>query len=668
MRKFSCFAVFLAALAIVFSTPALARVELDAASLQTWADDVFGRALEERRFSGLGLVAVQDGRVVTTLTYGFEKWGAQIPIDPSRTQFRIGSASKTFTGTAIAQLWDRGEIESLDDPANRYLTRMQLPDWNGQEITVWDLLTHRGGFEDRLAGIATVEEVAVPVDGAIAEALMPNPVAPPGDRSVYCNYCTSVLGAMVEDITGQTLHDFLEANVFEPLGMTNTILGYNHEPTPDVGIPEIFYPNGENEPLRYVGIHPFISPAGNIHATLDDMARYMLAHLDAGRTATNPIMSPEAFDTMHAFKTRNLPSVSGFGMKFMVHDWNGERVVEHGGGWPGYFTSMTLFPNSDAAVFVSVFAGDAPADLWAMLLNALGFENRMTHKEGVPNEASLQTFRLHDMVLTELLGPYSREPAEPGADWPPLEEFVGLYRGERRDQTTATRLTDLLVGSSFKVELHEDGGLKIDGRGPYQQVEPDVFWYPDAIEGDFADHPGTYLYAFMRDDNGQITHLTGEISINPATPISAFESPEMAMQMMLLIILLCMIGLTALLWQLRGRGSKGLNLTIAGLGVCAIAMVVTMMDVLGPGRGYGPMPDLFLGYSGELVMLLVFTNLFAILALVAGFLTLRRWLERGWGSGFVSWVYRLQISLTTIAALAAIPFLWMHGGIGFTLP
>ncbi len=164
---------------MISSGPTWARLELDDASIRQWADDVFGRALEDHRFSGLGFVAVQDGKVVSTLTYGYEKWAGKVPIDPARTQFRIGSDSKTFTGTAVAQLYDRGLIASLDDSANSYLERVELPNWNGQEITIWNLLTHRAGFEEMGKGIASDEDISVPVSSEIAQWLMPQLVRPP---------------------------------------------------------------------------------------------------------------------------------------------------------------------------------------------------------------------------------------------------------------------------------------------------------------------------------------------------------------------------------------------------------------------------------------------------------------------------------------------------------
>jgi CubicO group peptidase (beta-lactamase class C family) len=655
------------------SSTAFAGLELDRNELKAWADDVFGRALEDHRFSGLGLIAVQDGEIVSTLTYGYEKWSRKIPIDPARTQFRIGSDSKTFTATAVAQLVDRGLIDSLDDPANKYLERLQLPEWRGQAISIWDLLTHRAGFEVMGKGIASDQKVEVPVSAEIANELMPELVRPPGSRSVYCNYCTSLLGAMVEDITGQTLHSYLSENVFRPLGMTNTILGYDHHPTKDVGIAEIFFPNGDNEPLVHSGIHPFIAPAGNIYSPLNDMARYMMAHLDAGRSMSGSLMSPAMFRTMHTLKTRNHPAVSGFGMKFMVHEWNDETIVEHGGGWPGYYTSMTLFPESNAGVFISVFAAAPPTDLWAMLANRIGIENRLTPREGVTVKTPLATFNLHDMVLTHLLGDFTAEMNGGNARAPGnLDQYVGLYRGERRNHTTAVRLASLIQDETTRVALHKGGGLEINGRGPYIQVRPDVFWMARATGGEYAPHPGTYLYAFMRDNANQISHITSEISINPAEPISFIESPEMAFKVLLVSLLLSFTGIAAIFWALGGKGTARLNLITTAQAITALAIIWAYMELLGPGFSDNPMPDIALGRTDELLTLLVFTNLYVALALWLLFLIPATWRKDGSGrsewNGAGAWIYRGQMTMITVCGIAAIPFLWMHGGLGFILP
>jgi len=668
-RLHSGLIIVVVSLCLIIPGMATARLELDESSLRSWADDVFGRALDDQRFSGLGLIAVQDGKVVATLTYGYAKWDERQAIDPAQTQFLIGSTTKTFTATAVAQLLDRGVIVSLDDPANRYLKRIQLPNWQGTEISLWDLLTHRAGFEDLGKSIAADEDIPVPISGAVIEDMMPRLIGPPDSMSVYCNFCTSLLGAVVEDLTGQTLNDYLGKNVFGPLGMDNTILQYSHLRTSDAGIAQVFYPNGDSEPLGHVGIHPFIAPAGNIYSTLDDMARFMIAHIDAGKTSDNPLMTPQTFQIMHTVKSRNHYAVAGIGMNFIVYDWNGERVLDHPGGWPGYGTSMTLFPDSNAGVFIGIFGASPPTDYWEVLANKLGLNDRLTRREpGAPGLPLIQ-FNLHDMVLSRLLGDFDYMPGgEHQFEMQDPKEFVGLYFNDRRNYTTASRLLDLHTGHSTRVETHPQGGLEINGRGPYRQVDRDVFLMSDAVGGEYAPYPLSYLYAFIRNSDDRITHATIHASIDPAARIPAWAAPEFAFSLLRLIAMIAISGFAVIFWT-RGRAkSAGITITYVSLASVALAMAISFVNFVGPGRGNSAMNELALGRTGELLTLLIFTNLFAAFAVGACYWAAKLWLTRHWAAGVANQLFRLHMTLVALASIAAIPLLWLHGGIGFALP
>jgi len=94
-------------------------VEMTPATVEAWADALFAKAQEGKRYSGAVVSFVQDGEIAFSKGYGYADYVAGTPVDPAATTFRIGSITKTFTATAIAQLIDRGMIGSLDDAANQ---------------------------------------------------------------------------------------------------------------------------------------------------------------------------------------------------------------------------------------------------------------------------------------------------------------------------------------------------------------------------------------------------------------------------------------------------------------------------------------------------------------------------------------------------------------------
>jgi CubicO group peptidase (beta-lactamase class C family) len=126
---------------------------------------------------------VRGGRLLFKKGYGFADLERKVDVDPGQTPFSLGSITKCFTATAIAQLLERGVIHSLDDPANRYLRRIQLPRKNDRDVTVRNLITHRGGIDESIHELATLIPVPVPITAAaIRERLPPIVRTPTGSR------------------------------------------------------------------------------------------------------------------------------------------------------------------------------------------------------------------------------------------------------------------------------------------------------------------------------------------------------------------------------------------------------------------------------------------------------------------------------------------------------
>ena len=114
------------AVVMLGSLGAIAHVNVTADEAEKWADEFFARGLEKYRFSGAGIVVTKGGQPILTKGYGFSDYAQKVPFDALNTRFRIGSNTKTMTGTAIAQLLARGAIKDLNDSANTYLKRFQL--------------------------------------------------------------------------------------------------------------------------------------------------------------------------------------------------------------------------------------------------------------------------------------------------------------------------------------------------------------------------------------------------------------------------------------------------------------------------------------------------------------------------------------------------------------
>ncbi len=468
------------------TSPAASVGQIDPLAIEQWADNTFGKVLAERRVSALAISVTNGDEVIFKKGYGYADWAQKKPVDPDTSQFRIGSLTKTFFGTAIAQLLERGQIESLDDPVNKYLKRVQLENPFGDEITIWDMLTHQGGLEP-VRTIWSDAETARPAPLLSASYIAehtPPVVRQPGTLSLYCNPCSATLGFMVEDITGQTLENYLRENIYQPLGMTHTTLTNALEAPPNIVTQYSFVDGQSPVELRYPAITPYISYAGDMNSTAADMAKWIKAHIMEGQGSGPALLQPETFKLMHTRKRGNHPDASGFGMQFFTYDYNGEPVIEHYGSIN--FRSMEIMMlDKKVGVFVTMGGGGEPgAD--ALTESAASLEP----VEG-PVLPQLSHSGVRAMVLEYFLGPL---PMSKDAEVD-VSQYVGTYHYIPANQSQEN------VGEGIIVKSSGDGGLIVDGRGVYYPSGPGTF----VLEGELPPEAGfrdSNRYVFAPAESG----------------------------------------------------------------------------------------------------------------------------------------------------------------------
>jgi CubicO group peptidase (beta-lactamase class C family) len=641
---------------------------LEAASLERWADTQFTTALAQKRYSGLVVAVVKQGELAWTKGYGYADWVKQTPVDPERTLFRIGSTSKVFAAMAVAQLMDRGQIASLDDPANKYLKRIQLPRAFGKDITLRHLLTHQAGFEDRAFGLGT--EVAVPLQASAEDIrrALPRIVREPGTLSVYSNFGTALLGTLIEDVSGQPLADYYTGNLFGPLGMQRSYLNYDLRPHADLGIPYAFRPEGTPQPVQYVPMRPFIAPAGGISATATDMAKFMIAHLQAGADGQSSVLSPEKFRLMHTRLAGNHPAVSGFGMVFILGSWNGHPIIEHGGGWPGFETIMMMFPREQLGVFISIMGGEPMIGLGELRRRSFGAAPP-AEKSGPPVGPHLSSTYVREALLTQLFGSYVPEDA--AAALPPgpasgYVEYAGTYWRERRSYTTLEAVFGLLNAGRDVAEVHSEaeGTLRIGHAAGFRSVAPDVFWN-DRAASTLADPESVQLFAFSTRP-GQPSTLAPQLSVDVWKRASAFWNPLAMGRSLPWIFLLTITGLACLAWPASDRierVTRWLPPLLLGL---LITVPLTLLS--GYAEGDGLPYALLMARPARFIGLAVLGNLIALIAIAMLLATWHAWRTRQWGAGPRAFARRVHYSVLTAGALALLVVLAFFNLVGWHLP
>jgi CubicO group peptidase (beta-lactamase class C family) len=408
----------------------------DPRALEVFTDGTMAGLFSAYRLVGATVAIVEDGEIVLAKGYGQANIASGKPVDPATTLFRPGSVSKLFTWTAIMQLVERGRID-LDTDVNRYLKRVRVPEAFGKPVTVRNLLTHSGGFEDGGLGFLfrDAPEKLQPLEQALIEH-MPRRVRPPttdfddGTRVAYSNWGTALAGQIVADVSGLDFDTYVDRNILAPLAMRHSSF---REPLPAPLKARMAtgytVRDGRFVPGNFEYIHSF-GPAGSLSASGTDMANFMIAHLALGRFGEARILSDATARKMQSNSLVPHPEVSAAALGFYETRINGHRTIGHGGATAFFKSDLVLIPEAGVGLYVSFNSPDgtrAARDL------KLAFMQRYFPHAGPP------------------LPRAASDPAE----------AVGTYRTLRRSYSLIDKA--LSAGNDIDVRALENGNLLIAG-------------------------------------------------------------------------------------------------------------------------------------------------------------------------------------------------------------
>ena len=231
-------------------------------------DNYLTKLSNEKNFSG-GLLIVKDGQKIFSKGYGWADKDKKIPFSPS-TLASIGSITKAFTATAILKLAEQNKL-SLDDQLKKYFPT--IPD-DKANITIHQLLIHSSGFHEFL------KQDGGDYEKLNTEEFLKRAFAEPlafksGEKAVYTNVGFSILGLIIEQVSGLDYEQFLKKNLFEPIGIKN--IGYRY-PVAASDTIAIGYQNGKiwgthQQHFEQAGGGPYwnIKANGGLEASLDEM-------------------------------------------------------------------------------------------------------------------------------------------------------------------------------------------------------------------------------------------------------------------------------------------------------------------------------------------------------------------------------------------------------------
>ena len=326
------------------ASPALTREDLEA-----WLDGFIPFALGKGDIAGATVVVVKDGQVLLQKGYGYADVEKKLPVDPERSLFRPGSISKLFTWTAVMQQVEQGKID-LDADVNQYLDFTIPPGPEGEILTMRNIMTHTGGFEEAVKELISEDEATIlPLDKTL-KGWVPNRIFKAGTTPAYSNYATGLAGYIVARTSGMSFDDYLDRNIFGPLGMAHSSF---RQPLPAALKADVAqgYKRATAEPQGYELIN--LTPAGALAATGADMARFMIAHLQNGAYGDARILSEATARQMHDTPLTILPNVNRMVLGFYETSTNGHRIISHGGDTLYFHSDLHLYLDDGVGYYIS---------------------------------------------------------------------------------------------------------------------------------------------------------------------------------------------------------------------------------------------------------------------------------------------------------------------------
>jgi len=308
---------------------------LESATASPTLRDTLDAIRQKHNLPALAVVTIVDGKVGDVVVTGVRKAGDPTPVTAADT-FHIGSCTKSMTATLIGMLVDEGKLKwdtTIGDVFPELSAEMR-PEY--RTVTLKMLLSHHAGMpaatipmgspDYRRSRKSLREQRVEYVQLALREA----PASPPGTKFLYANRGYVIAGAMAERVTNEAWEDLIRRRLFEPLGMKSAGFGWMatpgkvnqpwpHELTARGPIPVPPGPDADN-PL-------VIGPAGTVHCSLEDLAKYVVFHFD-GRAGGRQLIKPETLKTLH---TPPFEGEYALGWFVVARPWAGGRALNHNG-------------------------------------------------------------------------------------------------------------------------------------------------------------------------------------------------------------------------------------------------------------------------------------------------------------------------------------------------
>ncbi len=296
------------------------------------------------RLPGISVAIVKDQNIVWSKAYGFADEEKKIPMQPT-TVCSICSISKLFTSVAIMQLVEQGKLR-LDDSINTVLPsfnlKQQFPE-SGQ-ITIRSLLTHSSGLpRESDFPYWSAPDFNFPSEKEVKEKLgSQQTLYPASTYFQYSNLGMTLLGELVEHISGMPYEQYVEENILKPLRLADTHPYLPAKEKMATGYSAI-HRDGHRDKIPYFQAKG-IAPAAGFSSTAEDLARFASWQFRLLANGGKEILKASTLRDMQRVQFLDPDWKTAYGLGFVVREVGGNTMVGHGGSCPGFLSSLIMEP------------------------------------------------------------------------------------------------------------------------------------------------------------------------------------------------------------------------------------------------------------------------------------------------------------------------------------
>ncbi|MEZ5977730.1 MAG: serine hydrolase [Planctomycetota bacterium] len=344
-------------------------------------DEWMAAELKRFRVPGATIAVVWRGETVLAKGYGKRDAEKDLPVTAD-TLFAIGSTTKAFTTFVLAQAVEEGLLD-WDEPVVTWIPELDLwDDYAERHITLRDMCSHRSGLPRH--DLLWYLQPDLSREELVARLAHLEPSAGFREKWQYNNLMFLTAGHVLERVTGKSWEQNVRERVLDPLGMTNTAFGPREAATrADFAVPHD-RKRGKDVVIPFRDLTA-IGPAGSIHSSANDMARWLAMLLAQGEYGGGRLLPAAALLEL-ATPVSVIPTLSfgdeagptAYGLGWMIDTVQGRLRVHHGGGIDGFVTEVELYPNDDLGIFVATDRASALPSIAAAHLaeRLLGLEER----------------------------------------------------------------------------------------------------------------------------------------------------------------------------------------------------------------------------------------------------------------------------------------------------